>query len=80
MKCPDCGIEPFETFPEEWGCICGMPEEPQRKTYINHCWNCKATIDSRNCVRSSVRSNGYHCCMCGVDLVGNMLNDHQHYA
>jgi len=54
------------------GCCCGLPDEDpksfSRNPYINHCWNCKGSIDSRNCVRSSIPGMGYHCNLCGKDL------------
>ncbi len=36
--------------------------------YINHCWNCKANIDSRVCRKSETPGMGYHCPVCGKDL------------
>jgi len=70
MRCPECGVEPFEIFPGEFDCICG-PEEPERPPYINHCWNCFGPIDSRVC-KPSPRNQGYICNICKCDLAGEV--------
>lgn len=36
--------------------------------YLNHCWKCGSTINSRTCRRSQTPGMGYHCSVCGKDL------------
>jgi hypothetical protein len=45
----------------EWG-----EYEGYKRIYINHCWKCRATIDSRECVADP--GYGYFCNRCGVSL------------
>ena len=40
-------------------------EGPER-IYVNHCWKCRALIDSRECEEDP--GHGYVCNQCGVSL------------
>ncbi len=66
-----CGREKVcvlsEPGTEVWECIlCDRPQEIN--PYINVCWNCKCSIDSRVCHKSMSLGMGYHCNCCGKDL------------
>jgi len=65
-KCNECGFDIID-----FTCGCGLPEfdeKSYRKTYVNVCWNCRSSIDSNQCVKSSIPGMGYHCNICGKDL------------
>lgn len=39
-----------------------------KKSYENHCWNCKNDVSSRFCRKSPTPNMGYVCLYCGKDL------------
>jgi hypothetical protein len=43
---------------------------PNCQPYINHCWNCHSSVDSRVNTKSKIKGMGYICGTCGEDLQG----------
>lgn len=69
--CPDCNGPIFPiSGTDDFICPCELMRSSNDNTrvYINHCWNCKAPINSDTCMLSLNPGMGYICNECGKDL------------